>query len=133
MHDGLPFGLMILRVELRGDPLFLVASGDQERIAPIVIMEVKNRFVAPAAVRVHSRPGHPLIALILDEYLRIGNRLPVRPAHMTFDGKPVIGLVHRDGNARKGAAGPEHGAREAEGQPPADRSRSSCPSVPQPA
>ena len=133
MNDGLPFGLMILRVELRGNPLLLVASGDQDRIAPVVVMEVKNRSVAPAAVGVDGRPGHPLIALILDEYLRIGHRLPVRPAYRTFDGEPVIGLVHRDGDARVIAAAAEHDTRQAEGYPPADRSRFSCPSVPQPA
>lgn len=86
-----PFGLQIFRIELHFLVLLLPSRLNKERIAQIVIVQMKRRLIVPFSIGRHGLTvGDPCI---LDQNVNIGAALTIRPAHKPFNRKPMVSLV----------------------------------------
>ena len=92
IHLDLAFRLKILRV--KPNFLLLLFSGfNQQRIAKIIVMEVKRRFIVPVSIRLDDLPVRD--SRILDEHVYVRTRCPISPADEAFDRKPMVRFMRR--------------------------------------
>lgn len=91
--------LQVLRVK-RNFLLLLLPSGfNQQRIAKIVVMKMKRRFIVSVSIGLDDLPvGDPGI---LDQDVYIRAPLPICPAHKPFDRKPMVGFMRRSDDRRE--------------------------------
>lgn len=87
----LALGLQVLRIELDLVILLLPSGFHQERIAEVLVMQMKRRPIVSVPVgRDRLTVGN---SRIFDQDLDVGTALSVRPAHESFDRKPMVRLV----------------------------------------
>ncbi len=87
----MPLGLQILGIELNFE-LFLLGTGlDKQRVAEIIVVQVKCNFIVPIAIGLNrlsdSDPG------ILDQHLNLRTRLAILIAHEPFDRETMVGFM----------------------------------------
>jgi len=92
--DGdLPFGVDVLCIELGGGLLFLVKRRYNDTVAAIVVVKMEDRFVIATVI---GKPGGAITDFrILDDHLRIRDRLASLVADMPLNHEPMIDLMHR--------------------------------------
>ena len=83
--------LQILRVKRNLLLLLLTPGLNQQRIAKIIVMEMKRRLVVPISIGLHDLAVGD--SRILHEHVYICTALPIRPAHKAFDRKSVISFM----------------------------------------
>ena len=71
--------------------LLLSFGFDKERIAQILVVQMKRRFVVPISIGLDDLAIGDLG--VFDQDVGIGKSLPVRSAHESFDGEAMICLV----------------------------------------
>jgi hypothetical protein len=88
MDLNLALGFQVFRIELDLVILLLSFGFDEERIAQIVVVQMKRRFVVPVSI------GLDHLAIgdlgIFDKDVDVRNGPPVRSTHEPFDGEAMI-------------------------------------------
>lgn len=95
----LAFRLEILRVKPNFLLLLLPPGFNQQRIAKIIVMEMKRRFIVPLSIRLDDLPVGD--SRILDEHVDIRGPRSIGPADEPFDRKPMVRFVRRRNDRRK--------------------------------
>ncbi len=90
---NLSFAFKILRIELNLEILLLALGFYEKRVTKIVVMQVKRRSIVSVFTRRNSLPIRD--SCILNQNLYIRTRLPVFPAHKTFNREPVVRFMCR--------------------------------------
>lgn len=99
IYLNLAFRLKILRVEPNFLLLPFVSGFNQQRIAKIIVMEVKRRFIVPVSIRLDDLPvGY---SRILDEYVDIRRPFSIGPADKPFNRKPMVRFMRRQHDRRE--------------------------------
>jgi hypothetical protein len=93
INADFPFRVKVFGIELSGGLLLLIERRDHDAVADIVIMKMEDRFVI--ATVISESCGALIDFRILDDDLRIRDRLAGLIADMSLDDEAVIDLVHR--------------------------------------
>lgn len=95
----LAFRLEILWVKPNFLLLLLFPGFNQQRIAKIIVMEVKRRFIVPVSIRLDDLPVGD--SRILDEHVDIRRPSSLGPTDEPFDCKPMVRFMRRKHDRRE--------------------------------